>query len=98
MNFKKALGKAIREIRKMKGLSQEDFSVVSSRTYLSSLERGMKSPTLDTLATIATRMGVHPITIITLAYMFESGQPLKKIHERIVNEIPGTRLEITNQS
>lgn len=32
---------------KARGLSQEAFSDVSSRTYLSSLERGLKSPTLN---------------------------------------------------
>ena len=51
-----------------RGLTQEDFGVVSSRTYLSSLERGLKSPTLDKLEKIANVLGVHPATIVLLAY------------------------------
>ena len=49
-----SLGKALKTIRKARGLSQEAFSKVSSRTYLSSLERGL--------------MEVHPLTLLALAY------------------------------
>ncbi|WP_434025564.1 helix-turn-helix domain-containing protein [Pseudomonas aeruginosa] len=41
MNLKEGLGAALRAMRKQKGLSQEDFSEVSGRTYMSTLERGM---------------------------------------------------------
>lgn len=34
-------------------LTQEDFGLVSNRTYLSALERGLKSPTIDKLQEIA---------------------------------------------
>ena len=47
---KPSLPDALRRIRKARGLSQEAFSDVSSRTYLSSLERDLKSPTLNKLA------------------------------------------------
>ena len=57
--------KAVREIR---GLTQEDFGLVSSRTYLSGLERGLKSPTLGKLEQIASVMQVHPLTLLALTY------------------------------
>lgn len=63
-----SLAKAIRTIRKARGLSQEAFSDVSSRTYLSSLERGLKSPTLSKLTELCEVMQVHPLTLIALAY------------------------------
>ena len=63
---------ALRSIRKAQGLSQEDFSLVSSRTYVSSLERGLKSPTLQKVDELAQGLGVHPLTLLTLAY--EVGQ------------------------
>ena len=62
------LAGALRKARKARGLSQEDFSDVSSRTYLSSLERGLKNPTLDKLAELCEVMQVHPVTLLTLAY------------------------------
>lgn len=63
-----SLAKAIRTIRKARGLSQEAFSDVSSRTYLSSLERGLKSPTLSKLTELCEVMQVHPLTLVALAY------------------------------
>ena len=50
MAAKSSLAKALKTVRKARGLSQEAFSDVSSRTYLSSLERDLKSPTLNKLA------------------------------------------------
>lgn len=61
------IGKAIWIVRKARGLTQEDFSDVSSRTYLSSLERNLKSPTLDKLAQLAIVLQVHPVTLVALS-------------------------------
>ena len=68
MKLREGLAEALRETRKQRELTQEDFSDVSSRTYLSTLERGMKSPTLDKLEEIASVMGIHPVALLTLAY------------------------------
>jgi len=62
------LAGALRKVRKARGLSQEDFSAVSSRTYMSSLERGLKNPTFDKLVELCGVMQVHPVTLLTLAY------------------------------
>ena len=40
MNLKQGFARALKQARKQKGLSQESFSDVSSRTYVSTLERG----------------------------------------------------------
>jgi transcriptional regulator with XRE-family HTH domain len=63
-----SLAAAIKTVRKARGLSQEAFSDVSSRTYMSSLERGLKSPTLNKLSEISEVMDIHPLTLLTLAY------------------------------
>ncbi|WP_159912428.1 helix-turn-helix domain-containing protein [Pantoea sp. 18069] len=65
---KSSLPDAIRIIRKARGLSQEAFSDVSSRTYLSSLERGLKSPTLKKLEELCGVLGVHPLTLFLITY------------------------------
>ena len=59
----------LQRARKSRELTQEDFSDVSSRTYLSSLERGMKAPTLTKVDQIATVIGVHPLSLIAYAYL-----------------------------
>ncbi|KAB0622087.1 helix-turn-helix domain-containing protein [Castellaniella defragrans] len=68
MAAKHSLAAAIRTIRKARGLSQEAFSDVSSRTYMSTLERDLKSPTLHKLTELCEVMEVHPLTLLTLAY------------------------------
>jgi transcriptional regulator with XRE-family HTH domain len=62
-------GIGLQRARKSRKLTQEDFSVVSSRTYLSSLERGVKSPTITKIDAIASVIGVHPVSLIAYAYL-----------------------------
>lgn len=71
MDIKQAFAKALKIARKAKQLTQEDFSDVSSRTYVSTLERGLKNPTLDKIEDLAGAMNLHPMTLITLAYMMK---------------------------
>ena len=68
MSVNQAFGKALQRVRSHRQLSQEDFSDVSSRTYISTLERGLKSPTLDKIDSIARKLRVHPLTLLTLCY------------------------------
>jgi transcriptional regulator with XRE-family HTH domain len=65
----KRFGRGLQKVRKSRKLTQEDFSVVSSRTYLSSLERGIKAPTITKIEEIATVIGVHPLSLIAYAYL-----------------------------
>lgn len=74
MGEKHSIGQAIKTVRAVRGLSQEAFSDVSSRTYLSTLERGLKSPTLSKLAELCEVMQVHPVTLLTLAYAGDDNQ------------------------
>ena len=79
---KHSLATAIRTVRKARGLSQEAFSDVSSRTYMSSLERDLKSPTMHKLAELCEVMEVHPLTLLTLAY---AGDDMDKVR-RVLKE------------
>ncbi len=62
------LSEALRVVRGLRELSQEDFSLVSSRTYISGLERGLKSPTLKKLEQIASVVDIQPLTLLALSY------------------------------
>ena len=66
--LKPSLPDALRRISKPRGLSLEALSDVSSRTYLSSLERGLKSPTLKKVEELCDVMNVHPLTFLAIAY------------------------------
>ena len=74
MNTKTAFGLALKKVRKVKGLTQEDFGDVSSRTYLSTLERGIKSITLEKLNDLAQVLGVHPLTLLVLTYQISKSE------------------------
>lgn len=72
MDTQAAFAVALRKIRKARGMTQEDFDQVSSRTYLSMLERGLKSPTLSKLDELAQAMQIHPITLLLATYAEQS--------------------------
>lgn len=73
MDMRQAFGRALKARRLARQLTQEDFSDVSSRTYLSTLERGMKCPTLDKVVELASVLGVHPLTLIAESFVTLDG-------------------------
>ncbi|MBQ2895175.1 MAG: helix-turn-helix transcriptional regulator [Oscillospiraceae bacterium] len=60
------VGRLIREYRLRKGMSQEVLSGLAGldRTHYSKIERGLRSPTIDTLFRIARALDVQPHEII----------------------------------
>ncbi|MNZ63723.1 helix-turn-helix protein [compost metagenome] len=88
MNIKIHFGRALREFRQVRGLSQEDFSDVSGRTYLSCLERGLKSPTVDKLDALASALGIHAVTLLAYSYQLaEPGVSQVQLMERVKAEL-----------
>lgn len=87
MTSKSQFGKALKFVRKKKGLTQEDFSNVSSRTYLSTLERGLKSPTLEKIEQLASVLRIHPITLMSLAYVRQDKTKSAALLNQIAAEI-----------
>ena len=84
---KHSLATAIRTVRKARGLSQEAFSDVSSRTYLSLLERDLKSPTMHKLTELCEVMDVHPLTLLTLAYAGDSTRRADQLLAQVRQEL-----------
>jgi len=82
---KHQFGSALKQIRKLKGISQEDFSELSSRTYVSTLERGLKSPTLSKIDQIAAVLGIHPLTLLVLSYSDGGESAIRQILKEINN-------------
>ena len=87
MAAKHTLSEALKTIRKARGLSQEAFSDVSSRTYMSSLERDLKSPTLNKLAELCEVMEIHPLTLLTLAYAGDDTQEAEQLLAQVGQEL-----------
>lgn len=95
---KHSLATAIRTVRKARGLSQEAFSDVSSRTYMSTLERDLKSPTLHKLTELCEVMEVHPLTLLTLAYAGDDTHKADELLARVRQEFEAVLKSATRPS
>lgn len=69
INLQIAFGRVICDLRHEAGLSQEELAHRCDlhRTYISQLERGLKSPSLTTINTLATILGKPPHQLVKAA-------------------------------
>jgi len=60
-------GQVLKQLRTEKGLSQEEFAANAGlhRTYISQLERGLKSPSLRVMAKISSELGITLVQLMT---------------------------------
>jgi transcriptional regulator with XRE-family HTH domain len=73
----------------MRGISQDGLGV-SSRTYLSALELGKQTPTLDKLDEIARAIGVHPLSVLFYAYAVGlTSQEVSELGQVVRSEVAG---------
>lgn len=89
------VGKGLRTARLARGLSQEEFDVVSGRTYVSAVERGTKQLTVAKLDELAAVMKLHPLTVLTLSYCKTPSQReavalMNRVASEIAELIPGS--------
>jgi XRE family transcriptional regulator, regulator of sulfur utilization len=68
-----ALGKAIRQLRDKRGMTQEALAHAAGVTvgHLSMIERGNSNPTWATVKTIAAGLGVEMTEVTKLAEEYE---------------------------
>ncbi len=74
-----ALGRAVREIRKQQGLSQEALGlrIDTDRTYVGGIERGEKNPTFEVLGRIAEGLGMTASELLERAEEIAGGEPAR---------------------
>lgn len=87
MESRRAFGAVLRMAREKKGLSQEAFSDVSSRTYVSAIERGLKNPTLDKIDQLSSQVGVHPLTLMLATFAKRDGVAPAELMQRAELEL-----------
>lgn len=66
-DFLVKFGSTVRELRKLKGLSQEKlaFEVGMDLTSINEIENGRRNPTLRTIIRIARALGVKPDELLS---------------------------------
>jgi transcriptional regulator with XRE-family HTH domain len=89
MDIRQSFGQALKLARTSKGLIQEDFSVISSTNFISLIENGRTSPTLQKLEAISSTLDTHPLSLLALAYALdaESLLSVEALLKRVSDEV-----------
>lgn len=89
MTIKNSFANALKTARLAKKFTQEDFSEVSSRTYISTLERGLYSPTLEKVDAIAKVINIHPLTLLMMTYLEDNQniQSTDDLFKTVISEL-----------
>jgi transcriptional regulator with XRE-family HTH domain len=66
MNMRKLVGRNFERLRTEAGLTQEQVAERAhiSQQYISGLERGQRNPTIETIAALATALGVSHVDLV----------------------------------
>ncbi|HXT18058.1 MAG TPA: helix-turn-helix transcriptional regulator [Gemmatimonadaceae bacterium] len=72
MRYPEAFGRTVRRLREERQVSQEAFAADAgiSRTYMSEIERGVTTVSLDTIAKLAKALDISMATL--MKYMEDS--------------------------
>ena len=84
MTLKTSFASVLRALRSKRNITQRDFADTTSRTYLSKLELGKSSITLDKLEQVSERLGLSPLTLLTLTL---SEEPAKDLISKLSAEL-----------
>ncbi|MHB2051184.1 helix-turn-helix domain-containing protein [Pseudomonas sp. VEM90] len=79
MTLKSSFATVLRAIRSKRNITQRQFADASSRTYLSKLEGGKSSITLDKLEQLSARLKLSPLTLLALTLSEDGCRPAKDL-------------------
>jgi transcriptional regulator with XRE-family HTH domain len=84
----KLLGQRIRELRKARGLSQEELAerIESGAKYVSALERGQKNVPVAVLVRVARALRVELVDLFNLAWLKLLEPEIKKRIKTLVDD------------
>ena len=86
MSLKTAFAAVLKAMRGARGLSQKNLAEVSSRTYVSKLERAQSSPTLEMMHTLSSPLKLSPLTLVAITIATETGESIRSLINRIEDE------------
>ncbi|MCC9009413.1 helix-turn-helix domain-containing protein [Pseudomonas putida] len=86
MSLKSSFAIVLRSLRSQRKITQRDFGD-TSRTFLSKLEGGKSSLTLNKLEQVSQRLEVSSLTLLTLTLSLESGKSSAELIDDLRLEI-----------
>lgn len=89
MTLKASFATVPRALPAKRNISQREFADTTSRTYLSRLEAGKSSITLDKLQQLSDRLGPSPLTLLTLTISESTGESTTELVNKLCGEIRG---------
>ena len=94
MDIKKLLGKRIKEVRKSKGLTQEQVAEIIGMepASLSNIENGRYYPTSDNLEKIINVLGVKPSELYSFEHLAPEPELISEMNEAMQNDFNLTQL------
>lgn len=87
MTLKIAFAAVLKAMRAGKGLTQRNLAEVSSRTYVSKLERAQSSPTLEMITALSGPLRVSSMTLVAITLCAESGESVDALLRRTQEEL-----------
>lgn len=87
MALKSSFAVVLRALRSKRNISQREFANTTSRTYLSKLESGKSSVTLDKLEQLSERLELTPLALLALTVSEETGEPASILVAKLGDEI-----------
>jgi transcriptional regulator with XRE-family HTH domain len=88
------LGLRVKELRRARGLSQEQLAEKMEITpnYLSSIERGRENPTLDLLTILARGLKIELVSLFNYAWQQMSDAELRQLIRSLSDNADSERL------
>lgn len=85
--LKPAMAAVVRALRDSLDLSQEGLASAVSQTYLSRIENGHSSPTVDKFAELAHALELSPVTLLALILSTSDNTPTSVVLAKAAQEL-----------
>lgn len=87
MSLRIAYASALRFLRKRSEVSQQQLAPAANPSYVSRLEAGARSVTLDVSQELANALNVDPLTLLVLAYAAERDQTPEEVMKHLLGDL-----------
>lgn len=92
MSLRIAYASALRFLRKRSEVSQQQLAPAANPSYVSRLEAGVRSVTLDVSQELAKALNVDPLTLLVLAYAAERDQTPQEVVNHLWGDLSDQEL------